>query len=48
MFYGVGVDEMLPFPAYSLDGRRQQFVFGLFGIDLRADKLVDVVKDKFI
>lgn len=48
MFYGVGVDELLPFPAYSLDGRRQQFVFGLFGIDLRADNLVYVVKDKFI
>ena len=48
MFYGAGVDELLPFPVYSLDGRRQQLVFVLFGIDLRADNLVYVVKDKFI
>ena len=47
MFNGAGVDE-LPFPAYPLDGHHQQFVFGLFGIDLRADNLVYVVKDEFI
>ena len=47
MFNGAGVDDLLPVPAYPLDCHRQQFVFSLFGIDLRADNLVDVGKNEF-